>query len=342
MRLDKLAENIGAVLFGDGSIEVRGVATLDDAGPDEITFLSNPRYASRVATTKAGAIIVGQDFGQATSIALLRVGDPYIAMSKALNLFFQPIERDGGIHPTAVVHPSAQLGLDATIGPFCVIGARTRIGARARLEAHVVIGVECDIGDDFVAHPHASVRERVRIGDRVILQNGAVIGGDGFGYTIADGAIEKLPQAGTVVLEDDVEIGANSTVDRATVGATRIRRRAKIDNLVQIAHGCDVGEGSFIAAQTGLAGSSRIGRYVQLGGQVGVAGHLEIGDFARVAAQTGVANDLEGGKTYGSGLPALEVHRYRRTTAALHSLPELVTRVRRLEKQIQPSKRDAR
>jgi UDP-3-O-[3-hydroxymyristoyl] glucosamine N-acyltransferase len=333
MRLDQLAKEIGAALEGDGAREVYGLATLDDAGPEEITFLSNPRYRAKVATTRAGAIIVGLDFFPAPQVPVLRAPDPYLAMARALALFHRPLAVESGIHPTANVHPSAEIGPGASVGPYCVIGARTRIGARARLEAHVVIGAECDVGDDFAAYAHASVRERVRIGHRVILQNGAVIGGDGFGYVATpDGDVRKLPQAGTVVLEDEVEIGSNATVDRATVGATRIRRGAKIDNLVQIGHGCDVGEGCFLAAQTGLAGSTRLGRYVQLGGQVGVAGHLEIGDSARVAAKSGVPNDLEGGKTYGSGLPALDIGQWRRVVAAWRSLPELVKRVRSLER----------
>lgn len=332
MRLDELARQIGAELRGDGAVEIRGVATLDEAGPEEITFLSNPRYASRVATTRAGAIIVGLDFDQQIDRPLLRAGDAYLSMAKALALFHRPAAAEPGIHPSAVVHPTAEIGPAPSFGPFCVVGPRTRIGARARLEAHAVIGADCEIGDDFVAHAHASVRERVRIGDRVILQNGAVVGGDGFGYVPTPDGIQKLPQAGTVILEDDVEIGANSTVDRATLGATRIRRGAKIDNLVMIAHGCDVGEGSFLAGQTGLAGSTKVGNYVQMGGQAGSAGHLEIGDFARIGAQSAVGKSVEGGKTYSSGIPAMEAGHWRRVHAVLRQLPDLLKRVRQLEK----------
>jgi UDP-3-O-[3-hydroxymyristoyl] glucosamine N-acyltransferase len=332
MRLDELARRIGAELEGDGAVEVGAVATLDEAGPGEITFLSNPRYTSKVATTRAAAIIVAPTFTERAGVALLRASDPYLAMAQALAVFHRPIEATAGIHPTAVVDATARIGAEASIGAFCVIGARTRVGERARLEAHVVIGPECEIGDDFVGHAHASVRERVRIGNRVTLQNGAVIGGDGFGYVPTAEGIRKLPQTGTVILEDDVEIGANATVDRATLGATRIGRGTKIDNLVQVAHGCDVGEGCFIAAQTGLAGSSRIGNWVQLAGQVGVAGHLEIGDSARVGAKSGVSNDLDGGRTYASGVPALEIAHWRRVAAGMRTLPELIKRVRRLEK----------
>jgi UDP-3-O-[3-hydroxymyristoyl] glucosamine N-acyltransferase len=331
MRLDELAKHIGADLDGDGSLEIDGVATLDDAGPRHLTFLSNPRYAAKVEATRAGAIIVGFAFERPLSMPRLRCSDPYLAMAQALALFHQPLQAAPGIHPTAIVESSARLGEDARVGPYCVIGAGTRIGARARLDAHVVIGPECEIGDDFTAHAHVSVRERVRIGARVVLQNGAVVGGDGFGYVPTPDGIRKLPQTGTVILEDDVEVGANSTIDRSTLGATRIGRGSKIDNLVQVAHGCEIGEGCFVAAQTGLAGSSRVGNYVQLGGQVGLAGHLEIGDFARVGAKSGVSNDLAGGKTYASGVPAFEIGLYRRVIATLRSLPELVKRVRALE-----------
>jgi len=332
MRLDELAKAIGAEVEGDGALAIDGVATLDAAGPREITFLANPRYAPKVETTRAAAVIVGTGFERAVRPALLRASDPYLAMASALALFHRPVEAPPGVHPTAVVDASAVLGEDARVGPYCVVGPGTRIGARARLWSHVSIGAECEIGDDFVAHAHAAVRERVRIGDRVVLQNGAVIGGDGFGYVPTPEGIRKLPQAGSVLLEDDVEIGANATIDRSTLGVTRIGRGSKIDNLVQIAHGCDIGEGCFIAAQSGLAGSSRVGSYVQLGGQVGLAGHLEIGDFARIAAKTGVNNDLEGGKTYGGNFGVLEAGDYRRVAAALRSLPELLRRVRRLEK----------
>ncbi len=332
MRLDELAARIGAQVEGDGSVEVRGVATLDAAGEGDLTFLSNPRYGAKVGTTRASAVLLPPSYAGPLRVPALRAADTYAALARILAIFHPPAPRRPGIHPTAVIDASAALGESPAVGPYAVIGARTRIGARADIGAHVTIGADTAIGDDFTAHAHASVRERVQIGDRVTLQDGAVVGSDGFGYAIdAAGQAEKMPQAGTVVLEDDVEIGAHSTIDRATVGATRIGRGAKIDNLVHVAHGCDVGEGCFLAAQVGLAGSTRLGRYVQLGGQVGVAGHLEIGDMARVAAKSGVPNDVPRGATVG-GYPAVEVTVWRRVSAALPRLPELLRRVRRLEK----------
>jgi len=334
MRLEEISAALGCELEGDGSIDIRGIATLEEAGPGDLSFLSNPRYAPKARTTRAAAIIVGRDFAEEVSPALLRTVDPYFALARALELFHRPRPVEPGIHPTAVIDPSARIGPGASIGPYVVIEARARIGARARLGPYVLVGAEAEIGDDFTAHAHATVRERVRIGNRVILQDGAVIGSDGFGYAVSpDGKAHRMPQTGTVILEDDVEVGANATVDRATVGATRIGRGTKIDNLVMIAHGCEIGEGCFLAAQVGLAGSTKLGRGVQLGGQVGVAGHLEIGDFARIAAQSGVPNDVPAGKTFG-GTPAVEIQLWRRVVAATHRLPEVLRRLRRLEKGI--------
>lgn len=331
MRLDKLAARIGCEVHGDSTVEIHGVATLDEARSGDITFLSNPRYTRKVAATHASAIIVARTFAEPVAIPTVRAGDPYLALAKALAVFHPAMPATPGIHPTAVIDPTAQVGPDANIGPYAVIGAGVRIGARASIAAHVVINANTEIGDDFVAHSHASVRQRVRIGHRVTLQDGAVIGGDGFGYAVGeDGTAHKMPQAGTVLLEDDVEIGANATIDRATVGATRVRRGTKIDNLVQIAHGCDVGEGCFLAAQVGLAGSTKLGKYVQLGGQTGAAGHLEIGDFVRAGGKTGITGDVPSGKTV-AGFPAVEITTWRRASVALARLPELLRRVKRLE-----------
>lgn len=332
MRLDELAARIGCELQGDGGIEVGRVATLDDAQPGDVTFLSNPRYARTLPRTRASAVIVSAAFEGALPAAALRAADPYLALARALEIFAPPRREEAGIHPTALVHPTARLGPDASVGAYAVIGAGTRVGARARIGPHVVVGPATEIGDDFVAHAHVSVRERVRIGHRVTIQDGAIIGSDGFGYAVTpEGTAHKMPQTGTVILEDDVEVGANTTIDRATVGATRICRGAKIDNLVMVAHGCEIGEGCFLAAQVGLAGSTTLGRFVQLGGQVGVAGHLSIGDFSRVSAKSGVPNDVPAGKTIG-GYPAADIAQWRRQSAALARLPELLQRVRRLER----------
>lgn len=333
MKLAELARTLGCELRGDGTVEIQRVMPIQEAEEGDLTFVANPRYRSFLRTTRASAIIVSlseEDLPRPT----LRTADPYETFARAVDLFYQPPPRFEGIHPTAVVHPTARLGAGAVVGPYSVIGPGVLIGERAYLDAHVVIYPEVQIGDDFVAHAHVTVRERVRIGHRVVLQSGCVIGGDGFGFVLrADGLARRITQAGTVIIEDDVEVGSNTTVDRAAVGTTRIGTGVKIDNLVMIAHGCRIGEGSAIAAQAGLSGSTRIGRFVRLGGQVGSAGHLEVGDGAQVAAQSGLHTDVRAGATVG-GSPAVDIRAWRRQMAALHRLPELLQRVRQLERKV--------
>ena len=330
MKLADIAERIGCELRGDGNVEITGIAPIEDAAPGTLTFLANPRYRQHLKTTRAAAVIVAANEPDVL-LPALRAPDPYLAFARALDLFYTPPPQQIGIHPTAQIAPSARLGHDAAIGPYSVVGEGAVLGDRVRLDAHVVIYPEVHIGNDCRVYANVTVRERVAIGNRVSLQSGCVIGGDGFGYVIgADGQARKITQAGTVVIEDDVEIGANTTIDRAAVGATLIRRGAKLDNLVMVAHGCTVGEGSALAAQVGLSGSTRIGRFVRMGGQVGCAGHLTIGDGAQIAAQSGVPNDVPAGAIV-SGYPAIEIHLWRRLSAALPRLPELLRRVRRIE-----------
>lgn len=330
MKLAEIAERLGCELRGDGTVEIHGLAPIEEATPGTLTFVANPRYRPHLQTTRASAVIVATNEAE-LPLPSLRAADPYLAFSQAIELFYVAPPAPSGIHPTAVIAPSARLGRDACIGAFCVIGEDVVIGDGARLDPHVVVYPEVRIGDAFRAYAHVIVRERARIGHRVTLQSGCVIGGDGFGYVMgADGTARKITQAGTVVIEDDVEIGANTTVDRATIGATTIRRGAKLDNLVMIAHGCTIGEGSALAAQVGLSGSTRVGRFVRMGGQVGAAGHLSIGDGAQIAAQSGVPNDVPAGGIVG-GYPAVDIHIWRRMSAALPRLPELLRRVRRLE-----------
>jgi UDP-3-O-[3-hydroxymyristoyl] glucosamine N-acyltransferase len=333
MRLAEIAERIGCELQGDGTIDIHAVAPIEDAEPGTLTFVANPRYRAHLGTTRASAVIVSIA-ESALPLASLRAADPYLAFAKALELFYVPPPLQSGIHPTAVIAASARIGRNASIGPYCVIGENVVLGDDARLDAHVVLYPEARIGDAFRAYAHVVVRERVSIGNRVILQSGCIIGGDGFGYVIDhNGQLRKILQAGTVILHDDVEIGANTTVDRAAVGATVIRHGAKLDNLVMIAHGCSIGEGSALAAQVGLSGSTQVGRFVRMGGQAGVAGHLSIGDGAQLAAKAGVNHDVAPGEVVG-GYPAVEIHLWRRTTAALKHLAELFRRVRQLEKSL--------
>jgi UDP-3-O-[3-hydroxymyristoyl] glucosamine N-acyltransferase len=332
MKLGELARLVGCDLEGDPNVEVRGPAPIEEAGPEEFTFVANERYLVKLAEVRAAAVIAAP--GVEVPVAALRTKEPYAAFVRALELFHRPWLPARGIHPTAAIAATARIGERAAIGAYAVIGDGVRIGDDARIDPHVVLYPNVTIGDRFVAHARVVVRERVAIGNDVRLQSGAVIGGDGFGYLPDEtGRVRSIPQTGTVVLEDEVEVGANSTIDRATVGVTRIRRGAKIDNLVMVAHGCDVGEHAFLAAQVGLAGSTKIGAGAQLGGQVGAAGHLTIGAGARVAAQSGVPNDVPAGAVIG-GYPAVEIRTWRRTVASVLRLPDLLRRVRRIERRL--------
>jgi UDP-3-O-[3-hydroxymyristoyl] glucosamine N-acyltransferase len=341
MKLKDLAASLGCTLYGDGDIEVTGVAGIEQAGPTELTFLANPKYAPRVRHTRAAAILVSEPVRD-LPIASLVSDNPYLAFARALALFYQPPRPEPGIHPTAVIAPSARIGEGASIGAYAVIGEDVVLGRRAVLYPHVVIYQGVRIGDDFTAHSHAVVREFCQIGDRVTLQNGVVVGGDGFGFAKrADGTHEKIPQSGIVVIEDDVEIQSLSSVDRATVGETRIRRGAKIDSLVQIGHACVVGENNILCAQTGLAGSSILERNVLLAGQVGVSGHLTIHEGAVVYAQSGVGGDVEAGAVV-SGSPAFDAAQWRRAVAAFQRLPDFVRTVRELKQRVEELEASAR
>lgn len=332
MQLSDIAQRLGCDLDGDGDIEIGGLAPIDSAVPGTLTFLANPRYRASLATTQASAVILAKD-APPVAIASLRAADPYLAFAEAIDIFHVPAPRPDGIHPSAVIATSAQIGAGARIGPHCVVGDRVVLGANACLDAHVVLYPEVQVGDDFRAQAHVVVRERVRIGNRVTLQPGCVIGSDGFGFIPAGGGIRKITQAGTVVLEDDVEIGANTTVDRAAVGATRLGRGVKIDNLVQIAHGCEIGDGSMLAAQVGLSGSTRLGRFVRMGGQAATSGHLSVGDGSTAAARAGITRDVAAGMTVG-GFPLQPIEEFRRTLAAIARLPQTMRRLRALEKRL--------
>lgn len=333
MRLSDLAERLGCALRGDGDIEIDGVAGLEHATAGEITFLANPKYAHKVKSTQASAIIIHESAGDVGLPALLS-SNPYLDFARALEQFYQPPRPAPGVHPTAVIHESSVVGPDSSIGAYAVIGPNVRIGARALIHPHVVVYGGCEIGDDFLAHSGVSVREGVRIGNRVILQNNVVIGADGYGFArLADGSHYKIVQSGPVVIEDDVEVQSMSNVDRATVGETRVRAGAKIDSMVQIGHACDVGERAIICSQTGLAGSTILKKDVLLAGQVGVSGHLTIKDKAVIYAQSGIGGDVEAGAVM-SGSPAFDASTWRRAVAAFPKLPEMLKAMRQLEKRI--------
>jgi UDP-3-O-[3-hydroxymyristoyl] glucosamine N-acyltransferase len=334
MKLSEIAAAIGCRLEGDGEIEITGVSGMEHAGPGELTFLANPKYARKVKDTKAGAILVQAPI-PGLRIAFLVIGDPYLGFAQALALFYQPPRPAPGIHPLASIAPTAEIGENASIGPFAAVGERVRIGRNAVLHPHVVIYEGAVIGDDFLAHAHASVREFCRVGNRVILQNGVVIGGDGFGFAKrADGTHMKIVQSGVTIVEDDVEVQSLTNIDRATVGESRVRRGAKIDSLVQVGHACTVGEDNIICAQTGLAGSTVLERNVLLAGQVGSSGHLTVHEGAIVYAQSGIGGDVEPNGRI-SGSPAFGASEWLRAVTAFPKLPELLKTVRELKKKVE-------
>jgi UDP-3-O-[3-hydroxymyristoyl] glucosamine N-acyltransferase len=342
LKLRDLAERLHCRLEGDGDLDIVRVAGIEDAGSGDLTFLANPKYASLLAGTRASAIILGDDAPPAPC-AMLRAAHPYRSFADALSVLGRSELPPPGIHPSAIVAPDASIGTDVSIGPLVVVGAGAKLGDRVVLHAHVVIGAGARIGADSILHARVSVRDRSVVGMRVVVQDGAVIGSDGFGFvTDNDGIHHKIPQQSVVVIEDDVEIGANTTIDRPAVGETRIGRGTKVDNLVMIAHGVQIGEGTILAAQVGIAGSSKLGRGVVLAGQVGVAGHLEIGDRARATAQTGIPNSVEPGALV-SGYPAIDNREWLKAVAVFRTLPELkrrlndlVGRLEALEKRIVP------
>jgi UDP-3-O-[3-hydroxymyristoyl] glucosamine N-acyltransferase len=304
------------------------MAGIEAAGPGQLTFLSNPKYAAAARSTMASAVIVAEDF-PALKTAMLRSKNPYLDFARALELFYTPPQYAAGVHSTAVVHPSAKVGSGAHIGPYVVVSEDVAIGKNAVLLAHVVIYRGAKIGDNFLAHAHAIVREFCRIGNNVVLQNGVVVGGDGFGFAKDNnGQWHKIVQSGPTVIEDDVEIQANACIDRASVGETRIARGAKIDNLVQVGHGSSVGEDTLLCAQAGLAGSTEVGKSVILAGQVGVAGHCKIGDGAIATAQSGIPNDVPAGAVV-SGYPAIDNRLWLRCVAVFNRLPEIARLLRK-------------
>jgi UDP-3-O-[3-hydroxymyristoyl] glucosamine N-acyltransferase len=333
VKLRELAARLDCELRGDGDVEIRGVAGLDDAGPGDLSFLANPRYAGKLGTTRAAAVVLPA--AHASDRPALVSDNPYLAFARAVALV-RPLPRPApGVDASARVHESAVLGEGVHVGALAVVGPLARVGARSVLHPHVVLYDGVELGEDCVLHSGVHVRERCRLGSRVVVQNGAVIGGDGFGFARdAQGRYHKFPQVGVVVVEDDVEIGALSAIDRAALGETRVGRGTKLDNLVQVGHSVTIGEDSVLAGQVGIAGSTRLGKRVTLAGQVGVAGHLEIGDGVTVTAQTGIPGSVEAGALI-SGSPALENRAWLKSTAVFAKLPELQRRLRELERRVE-------
>jgi UDP-3-O-[3-hydroxymyristoyl] glucosamine N-acyltransferase len=328
MKLGEIADKLGATLRGGSrETDIHRVAGIEEAGPGDITFVANVKYAAAAKSTKASAVIIADEFPE-ISAATLRTKNPYLAFAQALEFFYQPPTYEPGVHPTAVIHKSAKIGKGAHIGAYVVIDQDVTIGANCVLLAHVVIYRGARIGNNFLAHAHSVVREFCEIGNNVVLQNGVVVGGDGFGFAKDDaGQWRKIVQSGPAVIEDEVEIQSNACIDRASIGETRVGRGAKIDNLVQVGHGSLVRENAMLCAQVGLAGSTEIGKNAILAGQVGVAGHCRIGDNVVVTAQSGVPNDVEDGRMV-SGYPAIENKHWLRAVAVFNRLPELAKELR--------------
>ncbi len=343
MKLAEVAQKLGCRLEGPPEIEIRGVAGIEQAETGQITFLANRRYFPLLHSTRASAVLVEEGIKMARypdlqPLAALRTPNPYLAFAHAIELFYQPPRYVPGIHPTAIISKSTRIGEGAHIGPYCYVDEEAEIGRNAVLHSFVTIYRGAKIGEDFFAHAHAVVREFCRIGNRVILQNGVVIGGDGLGFAKQkDGSWYKMAQSGPAVLEDDVEVQANACVDRATVGETRIGRGTKLDDLVLIGHASRVGANTMLCGQVGLAGSTKVGSNCILAGQVGTAGHLTVGDGTVVTAQSGVPNDVPARSLF-SGYPAVENRQWLKTMAALNRLPDLQKRVRTLEAEIEKLK----
>jgi len=330
--LGRLADALGASLQGDAGRVVSGVAPLDAAGPDQVSFLTERKYLAQAQVSRAGALLVGRDIAGLAG-PLLRVDRPQQALIVLLGLFHPEPIPEPGVHPTACVAGDARVDRSASVGPLAVVEAEAVIGPHTRVGALCFVGRRAVLGEDVRLHPHVVVREDVRIGNRVIVHPGAVLGADGFGYAFDGAAHRKIPQVGGLRIEDDVEIGANTAIDRATLGETVVRRGTKIDNLVQIGHNCDVGEDVILVSQVGIAGSSRVGNRAMLAGQVGVADHVTIGAGAILTAKSGVPNDVPAGEIW-SGIPSRPTSEQKRIWAGESQLPELIKRVRALEKRL--------
>src|SRR5215208_462644 len=335
MKLSELARLTGARVEGvTDDIEIIGAAGLDEAGEGNVTFLANPRYTPRVNTTRASAIYLSEEAQSDRQIAILRVKDPYLAYTRALRIFNPEAELEPFVHSSAVIDPTARVAKRVAIGACVVIGRNAFIGDDVRIYPNVTIYDDVTVGRGSVIHSGVAIRERTVVGERVVIHNNSVIGCDGFGYAKdEEKRWLKIPQAGRVVIEDDVEIGAATTIDRASVGESRIGRGSKLDNLVQVGHSCTIGEDTLLCAQVGLAGSSHIGNRVILAGQAGVAGHLTIGDDVVLTAKSATSHDVPAGKVI-SGIPAFDNRDWLRSTAAFRRLGEIQRTIRELERQI--------
>ena len=333
--LAQIAEKINGKLSGDLNIKIKGVAQIDNAAHGQITFLANPKYKVLLEKTKASAVITDEKVNIIPSIPHIVVLDAYFGFLQTFLLFNPKKELlDPGIHSSAIIHKTAKIGKNVCIGGNVWIGPGVTVGERTRIFPNCVILNESKIGTDCLLYPSVTVRENCLIGDKVIIHNGAVIGSDGFGFVPHEGHYHKIPQVGKVIIEDDVEIGSNTTIDRATMGETVIKQGVKLDNLIHIAHNCVIGENTVIAAQTGISGSTIIGKNVVMAGQVGTVGHITIGDGVQIGAQSGISKSIPEGEVY-FGYPARPIMKSKRIEAIINNLPDLLKRIRTLEKTIE-------
>jgi UDP-3-O-[3-hydroxymyristoyl] glucosamine N-acyltransferase len=340
MKLGLIAQHLDCQWVGDSEIEITGVAPIESAEANQLTFLSNRKYRKFLSTTKAAAIITDDAANLLAGQSGLISAHPYLAFAQALSLFHDQPRFESGIDAKAVISPSATIGERVTIGAFTVVGDDVKIGNNVTILSHCTIYPGAEIGDHTFIHSHCAIRERCQIGSRVILQNNVVIGSDGFGYAKRpDNSWYKIPQTGIVIIEDDVEIGSGSVIDRASIGATTVGRGTKIDNLVQIGHGSSVGQNTLLCAQVGLAGSTQVGNEVILSGQVGVAGHLKIGDRVVATAQTGIPNSVEPGKVI-SGYPAIDNRNWLKSSAIFAQLPQLQKEIRVMKERLDQIERE--
>jgi len=332
--ISQIAEILGGSVDGDGAAEITGLAKIEEAQSGQLSFIANSKYYKFIETTHASAILVDLNFPESDK-TLIRIQNPYFAFLKMAEHFYvQEPQVDVGIHHTAVIGKDSEIGENCAVGAHVVIGKKCKIGKDTVIYPGVVIGDAVEVGENAILYANVSIRERCRIGSNVIIHPGAVIGADGFGFAFEDGKYHKLPQMGNVVIEDEVEIGANTTIDRATMGETLVKRGAKIDNLVQLAHNVQIGENTVIAAQTGLSGSAKVGNYVKIGGQAGFVGHIEIGDNALIGAQSGVTKSVPE-NAFISGYPARPHMKAKREEASLAKLPELLKKIRTLESKLE-------
>ncbi|NOY77488.1 MAG: UDP-3-O-(3-hydroxymyristoyl)glucosamine N-acyltransferase [Calditrichaeota bacterium] len=334
MRISEIARLVNGTVYGAADVDITGVAPIESAKTHDLTFLANPKYAKFLKETKAAAVLVPQGKWE-SSAALIFVDDPYFAFTQVLQQMVPlTLDQPCGVHPTAVLGEEVTLGKEVSIGAFVVLEDNVHIGNGTVIFPHTFIGRQSQIGEKCTIYPNVSIRDRVSIGDRVIIHSGAVIGSDGFGFAPKDGVYHKIPQIGRVVIEDDVEIGANCTIDRAALGETRLSKGVKLDNLIQIGHNVTIGEHTVIAAQSGISGSTKIGNHVVVGGQVGFVGHITIGDRSMFGAQAGVTKSVPGNRVY-SGYPAREHRSQLKIEANVQKLPELVKRIKALERRLE-------